>query len=84
VGAFKIMEVNKMKRQYKLENLDCANCAAKIEEDISKMQGVNSANLNFMTAKLTVEFDDTLKPTIADSIQNIIYKYESNVILKRA
>ena len=73
-----------MKRQYKLENLDCANCAAKIEEDISKMQGVNSANLNFMTAKLTVEFDDTLKPTIADSIQNIIYTYESNVILKRA
>ena len=82
--AFKIMEVNKIKKQYKLENLDCANCAAKIEEDISKMQGVNSANLNFMTAKLTVEFDDTLKPTIADSIQNIIYKYESNVILKRA
>ena len=73
-----------MKRQFRLENLDCANCAAKIEEDVSKMQGVNSANLNFMTTKLTVEFDDALKPTIADSIQNIIYKYESNVILKRA
>ena len=47
-----------MKKKFKLEDLDCANCAAKMEEAIKKIEGVNDANVSFMTQKLEVEFED--------------------------
>ena len=47
-----------MKKKFKMENLDCANCAAKMEEQIRKIPGVHEANMNFMTQKLTLEADD--------------------------
>ncbi|TGY66949.1 cation transporter [Dubosiella muris] len=46
-----------MKKTYKVE-VDCANCAAKIEDAISKIEGVNSARVNFMTQKLTIDTAD--------------------------
>ena len=47
-----------MKKKFKLEDLDCANCAAKMEEAIKKIPGVNDANVSFMTQKMKVEFAD--------------------------
>jgi len=47
-----------MKKKFKMENLDCANCAAKMEAAIKKIPGVNDANMNFMTQKLTLDADD--------------------------
>ncbi len=47
-----------MKKKFKMENLDCANCAAKMEEQIRKIPGVNDANMNFMTQKLTLDAED--------------------------
>ena len=47
-----------MKKKFKMENLDCANCAAKMEALIRKIPGVESASMNFMTQKLTLEADD--------------------------
>ncbi|EOS62135.1 hypothetical protein C815_00026 [Firmicutes bacterium M10-2] len=47
-----------MKKTYKVE-VDCANCAAKIEDAISKIEGVNSARVNFMTQKLVIDTDDS-------------------------
>ncbi len=46
-----------MKKVYKLEDLDCANCAAKMEEAIKKIDGVENASVSFMTQKLTIEAD---------------------------
>lgn len=52
-----------MKLKYKVESKNlCANCAAKIEEAIKKMDGVNDANLSFMTDKLKLEVDDNADP----------------------
>lgn len=48
-----------MKKIYKLEELDCANCAAKMEGAIRKIKGVSFASVNFLTQKLTVEADDS-------------------------
>ena len=45
-----------MKKTYKMIDLDCANCAAKMEEAIKKIDGVTSASVSFMTQKMTVEF----------------------------
>lgn len=47
-----------MKKKFKMEELDCANCAAKMEELIKKIPGVHDANMNFMTQKLTLDADD--------------------------
>ena len=46
-----------MKKTYKLENLDCANCAAKMEDGIRKIDGVKSAEVSFILQKLTIEAD---------------------------
>lgn len=47
-----------MKKKFNLENLECAHCAAKMEEAIKNIEGVQDATINFMTSKLMVEADD--------------------------
>ena len=47
-----------MKKTFKLEDLDCANCAAKMEDAIKKIDGVNDASVNFLTQKLMLDADD--------------------------
>ena len=44
-----------MKKTYNLEDLECANCAAKMEEGINKLPGVTSATVSFITQKLILE-----------------------------
>ena len=46
-----------MKKTYKIE-VDCANCANKMEEATKKVNGVKDANVNFMTQKMTIEFNE--------------------------
>ncbi|MBP3877891.1 MAG: cation transporter [Lachnospiraceae bacterium] len=46
-----------MKKKFKCE-IDCANCAAKVEEAIKKIDGVNDAKVNFMMQKMTLDADD--------------------------
>ncbi len=46
-----------MKKKFKCE-IDCANCAAKVEDAIKKMDGVHDAKVNFMTQKFTLDADD--------------------------
>ena len=48
-----------MKKTYKLIDLECANCAAKMQAAIEKLDGVHSASVNFMTQKLTIDLDET-------------------------
>ena len=47
-----------MKKTYKMTELDCANCAAKMEDKIKKLEGVNSVSVNFATAKITIDASD--------------------------
>lgn len=47
-----------MKAKYKIEGLDCANCAAKIEEAISKLDGVNSVRVSFLSEKVKFDLRD--------------------------
>ena len=53
-----------MKKIIKLENLDCANCAAKMESAINKIEGVESATVNFMTQKIKLELREENYDTI--------------------
>ena len=47
-----------MKKTYKLVDLDCANCARKMQDAISRLEGVPGCTVNFLTQKLTIEADD--------------------------
>ena len=47
-----------MKKTFRLRDLDCANCAAKMENAINTLDGVQSATVSFMTQRLTLEADD--------------------------
>ncbi len=60
-----------MQRNYKIVGLDCANCAAKVENAINKISGVNSASVNFITQKLLIDIDDEK----FDEIMNDVIKH---------
>ena len=58
-----------MKKRFNLQDLDCANCAAKMEEAIKKIDGVENAGVNFLTQKMFVEapeerFDESMKEVV--------------------
>lgn len=65
-----------MKKTYKLQDLDCANCAAKMQDAISKIDGVESASVNFMMQKLSFETSEELLPTVLEEIKKAISKVE--------
>lgn len=65
-----------MKKVYKLEDLDCANCAAKMERAIAKVDGVSSASVSFMSQKLTIEADDEKFDSIMEQIVKLCKKVE--------
>ena len=65
-----------MKKKFKLQDLDCANCAAKMEESIKKIDGVNDAVVSFMTQKMTVDADDARFDEIMDEVVRVCAKVE--------
>ncbi len=65
-----------MKKKFKLQDLDCANCAAKMEESIKKIDGVNDAVVSFMTQKMTVDADDERFGEIMDEVVRVCAKVE--------
>lgn len=72
-----------MKKTFRVEGLDCANCAAKMERGIAALEGVSNATLNFMTSKLTIEADDARMPEIIEEAGKIVRKVEPDAILKK-
>ena len=65
-----------MKKKFKLEDLDCANCAAKMEDAIKKLDGVNDASVSFMTQKLTLDADDARFDEILQQVVKACKKVE--------
>jgi cation transport ATPase len=64
-----------MKKVFKIE-IDCANCAAKVEEAINKIEGVNQASLNFMTQKMIIDIDDANFEGIMKQVRKVGRKIE--------
>lgn len=72
-----------MKKKFKLQDLDCANCAAKMEEAIKKIEGVNDASMSFMTQKLTIDAADERFDTIMDEVVRVCAKVEPDMKILR-
>ena len=72
-----------MKKKFKLEDLDCANCAAKMEEAIKKIPGVNDAVVSFMTQKMTIDAEDERFEEIMDEVAKTCAKVEPDCRILR-
>lgn len=73
-----------MKKVYSIEGIDCANCAAKIENKINKMKNIEEVNLNFMMEKLSIEFKvstDEEVEEIMDEVRKLVKKIEPDVVI---
>ena len=72
-----------MRKAFKLQDLDCANCAAKIENAIKNIEGVKSASISFMTQKLVLEADDDRFEAVLDEAQRACKKFEPDCVILR-
>lgn len=73
-----------MKKVYSIEGIDCANCAAKIEDKINRMKNIEEANLNFMMRKLSIEFKvstDEEVEEIMEEVRKLVKKLEPDAVI---
>lgn len=71
-----------MKKTYLLDGLCCANCAAKIEKGVEKIDGVTHASVSFLTTKLVVEGDEDKMEEIIAQTKKIVKKIEPDVVME--
>ena len=72
-----------MRKAFKLQDVDCANCAAKMENAIKNIEGVKSASISFMTQKLVLEADDDRFEAVLDEAQHACKKFEPDCVILR-
>ena len=68
-----------MIKKFDMENVDCANCAAKMEEGIKKLDGVNDARVNFLTQKLVLDTDREDISALMKDILKLCQKVDGDV-----
>ncbi len=69
-----------MRKQYQIENLDCAHCAMKMEENARKVEGVRFLSINFVSMKLTLEADDDAFLSVFKKVEKACREVESEVL----
>ena len=70
-----------MKKKFKLTDLDCANCAAKMEDAIRKIEGVENASGSFMTQKMTIEAAEDQFDRIMQEVVAVCKKVEPDCVI---
>ena len=68
-----------MKSRFKIIGIDCANCAAELERAIQKVEGIESANINFMAERMELEYDESQKEEILKKVNKVIKREEPDV-----
>ena len=73
-----------MKKVFKMLDLDCANCAAKMENEIRKIDGVTDVNISFLAQKMTLEADDARFDEIVKQAAKVCKRVDDDceVVLK--
>lgn len=71
-----------MKSKFRIKGLDCANCAMGLERAIQKIEGVDSANISFMTQKMELEYEEAKKEEIMQKVKKVIKKEEPDVTIE--
>ena len=70
-----------MKKRFNLTDLDCANCARKMEDAIKKIDGVTDASVSFMTQKMTIDADDDRFAEIMKEVVSVCKKVEPDCVI---
>ena len=70
-----------MRKMYKFENIDCAHCALKIQEEIKKINGVKNCVLNFLAQKMVLEYDLVDKEKIIAEINKVAKQTAPDFVL---
>lgn len=65
-----------VKKVYKMEDLDCANCARKMQDAVNKLDGVEDCEINFMMQKMTISFDEDNKDKILKQVKKCVRRVE--------
>ena len=71
-----------MKSNFKIMNLDCANCALELERAIKKIDGIKDVNINFILQKMKLEYDEVNKENIILNVKKTIKKEEPDVTIE--
>ena len=71
-----------MKSKFKIKGLDCANCASELERAIQKIEGIENANINFITEKMELQYNETKKEEIMQKVKKVIKKEEPNIVIE--
>ena len=71
-----------MKSTYKIKGIDCANCAAQLENAINKVKGVQNASISFMAERMIIEYDEQNEEEIMKKIKKVIKREEPDAILE--
>ncbi len=73
-----------MKKKFALQDLDCANCAAKMEEAVKKIDGVTDASVSYIAQKMTVETADGVDfDAVMDQVVKVCKKVEPDCVILR-
>lgn len=73
-----------MRKSFELENLECANCAAKMERDISAFPEVTKCTITFMTSRMSITVPDgTDLDAVLDKAQKVMKSYEKDCTIVR-
>ena len=70
-----------MKKKFKVEGIDCPNCAAKIEKEVGKIEGVTSSKINFLAEKLTLEVEESALVTLLDEVKKAVSLTEPDAVV---
>ena len=71
-----------MKKTFLLDGLCCANCAAKIEAGINKLDGIDHASISFLTGKLVIETAGEPSKDLLKQVEKVVHKVEPDVEMK--
>ena len=71
-----------MKYNFKIQGIDCANCAAELERAIQKINGVINASISFMTEKMVIECEESQKEEVIKKIQKVVKKEEPDATMR--
>lgn len=71
-----------MKLKFKIKGIDCANCAAELEREIQKIDGVEEASLSFMAERLVIQCDDLKKDEVIEKLVKLVKSEEPDAVLE--
>ena len=72
-----------MRKSFKLDEIDCANCARKLQDELAKLDGVDAVSVNFMTQKLTLSAADERFDEVLDRVVALVARVEPDCEIVR-